>query len=280
MGLAAGLGHDEQAETLVGLAAVRIGARQQHQHVGASGERAPRLHAVDDVAGRAVGSFGGSGGHLQSGHVAAVVGFGHRDRGHHLGGGQLGQPLGLLGLGSALHQSAREDLGTRDERTTDAQARATQFLGGHDHGHVLALAALGEAAVLDGHGQSEGTHLGQTTDDLLGDVFVVAMNVLGARRDDLLGERAEGVLHHLEVVVEVTRSLHIGQRGHELGVTVRGDERNGGGQGVGLQSPQRFATDQLRHQVVGHVGGVSAGDETLMIALGAVVEQGAGGLHG
>ena len=146
--VAARLGDDEQAQPAVGLGAVRIGAGEQHQHVGAGAERAPRLDAVDDVAGRAVGAGGSGGGDLDAGDVAAEVGLGDGDCGHHLGGRQLGQPVLLLCLGAALHQGPGEDLRAGDQRAADAERTAAELLGGDHHGDVLAVATLAVAAVL------------------------------------------------------------------------------------------------------------------------------------
>ena len=42
--------NNEQAEPLVGLAAVRIGSSEKRKRVGTGAEGAPCLHAVDDVA--------------------------------------------------------------------------------------------------------------------------------------------------------------------------------------------------------------------------------------
>ena len=70
---------------------------------------------------------------------------------------------------------------------------------------VLAVAALAVAAVLGRHRQAEGADLGQAVDDVLGHVAVRAVDVLGLRGDDVGGERAERVLHHLHVGVEVAR---------------------------------------------------------------------------
>ena len=42
---------------------------------------------------------------------------------------------------------------------------------------------------------------------VLGDVAVVAVDVLGDRLELLVGEAAERVLHHLEVAVEVAGAL-------------------------------------------------------------------------
>ena len=100
------------------------------------------------------------------------------------------------------------------------EARPAELLGGDDHREVLAVAALGEAAVLRRDGQPEGAELGEAGDDVLGDVAVRAMDVLGVRGDDVGGEGAERVLDHLHVVVEVPRPGRLGEGGEELGVAI------------------------------------------------------------
>ena len=117
----------------------------------------------------------------------------------------------LLLLGAALHESAGQDLRPRDQRTPCAQGAAGQLFGGDDHAEVIGLAARGEAAVLLGNRQPETTHLGQSADDVLRDVGVRPMDVLGDRSQLVLGEAPERVLHHLEVLVEVTRPFVVGQ---------------------------------------------------------------------
>jgi hypothetical protein len=89
MALTARLGDDEHAEPAVRLAAIRIGARQQHQHVGPCAERAPCLHAVDHIARLVARPGGRCRCHLDTGDVAAVVGFGDGDCGHRFCGRQL-----------------------------------------------------------------------------------------------------------------------------------------------------------------------------------------------
>ena len=165
-----------------------LAAGQQHQHVGTGGERAPRLDPVDHEAGLAVRAGRCGGGDLQPGDVAAVVRLGDRHGRHHLGGGQLRQPVQLLRLGAALHEGAGEDLRAGDQRAADAQRAAAELLGGHDHAHVLAVAALVEPLVLGRHAEAERTHLGEAADDLLRHVLVEPVDVLGARLDDLVGE--------------------------------------------------------------------------------------------
>ena len=264
----------------MGLRPIGVGAGEQHQHVGAAAERAPRLDAVDDVAGRPVRVLGGRGGDLEAGHVAAEVGLGHRDGGHHLGRGELGQPVLLLLLGPALDERPGEDLGARDQRAADPQAGPAELLGGDDHGQVLAVAALAVAAVLGRHRQPEGADLGQPADDVLGHVAVRAVHVLGLRGHDVVGERAERVLHHLHVRIEMTRPARLGQARQERRFPVGGEEGMGGPQGVGAEAPQLLPAGQPADQIVDHVGGERAGDAPLGVALAAVVEQRAGSGRG
>ena len=257
----------------MGLGTVGIGARQQHQHVGACRERAPRLDAVDHPAVVPIGPDGRCRGDLQAGDVAAEVRLGDSDRHHHLGGGQLGQPVLLLRLGAALHQRSGQDLGPSDQRAADAQRSPAQLFGGDHHADVLAVAALAVAAVLGGNAEAEDPHLGQTADQFLGHVGVVPVHVLGARNDLIVGERAERVLHHLVVGVEVARAGGGRQRRDELGVAVLRQERMRVAHRCRGQSPQILATAQPGDQVVDHVGRERAGDPCFEVALGPVVEQ-------
>ena len=267
------LGHDEEAQPAVGLGAVGVGAGEQHQDVGAGAERAPRLDAVDHVARPAVDALGRRRRDLQPGDVAAVVGLGDGDGGHHLGRRQLRQPRQLLLLGAALDQRPRQDLRAGDQRSADAQAGSAQLLGGDDHGQVLAVAALVVAAVLGRHRQPEGADLGQAGDDLLGHVGVRAMDVLGLRGDDVGGERAERVLDQLHVGVEVARARRLGERGDELRVAEALEERVRLAQRRRLDAPQPLPAGEAGDQVVHDVGGEGARDARLDVALGAVVEQ-------
>ena len=70
----------------------------------------------------------------------------------------------------------------------------------------------------------ERAHLGQAADDLLGDVGVGAVDVLGPGADLLLGEAVEGLAHEREVGVEVAVALDPGERRQVGGVPVGGDE--------------------------------------------------------
>ena len=134
--VAAGLLHHEHGEAAVGQRAVGVGAGQQHEHVGPGGEGAPGLDPVDHPA-----AVDRRGRRHDAGHVGPVVGLGHGDGGQDLGRGQLGQPLLLLLLGPAVDQGPGQDLGPGDERAADAERAPAQLLGGHDHAHVVALAA-------------------------------------------------------------------------------------------------------------------------------------------
>ncbi len=85
-----------------------------------------------------------------------------------------------------------------------------QFLGGHHHAHVIGLAPGGEAPVLLGHGHPEPTHLGHPRDDLLGDVGIGPVDVLGPGTDLLIGEAVERLSNQLEVGVEMPVTLDLG----------------------------------------------------------------------
>ena len=153
------------------------------------------------------------------------------------------------------------------------EAGPAELLGRDDHGEVLGVAALVVAAVLGRHREAEGADLGEALDDVLGHVAVRAVDVLGLRGDDVGGERAERVLHELHVGVEVARARRLGERGDELGIAVRREERMGVAQRRRLDAPDLLAPGEARDEVVDHVGGEGAGDARLGVALGAVVEQ-------
>ena len=279
MAVAARLGHDEQRQAAVDLGPIGVGAGEQREGVGAGAERAPGLHAIDHPAGLAAGSVRTGGGDGDAGHVAAVVGFGHGDRGHHLGRCELRQPLQLLLLGATFHEGPGEDLRARDQRSTDAQAGPRQFFGGDDHRRVLGASTFAEAAVLRRHAEPERAELGEAGDDLLGHVAIGPVHVLGVRDDDVVGERPERVGHHVHLVVEMSGPGLIGERTEEVGVAELPDERMHRRQRIPLGPPVVLAAEDLRRQVVQHVGGVGAGDPRLEVALGAVVEQRACGRH-
>ena len=255
-------------EALVPEAAIGIGAGEEQEHVGPGAEGAPRLHAVEQPAAVGAGGAGGDGG-----GVAAHVGLGDGDGVQHLGGGELGQPLVLLLLGAAGDQRPGEDLRPGDEAAAGAEAAAAQLLGGDDHADVLGLAAAAVAAVLLGDRQAEGAHLAETADDVLGDVVVVAVDVLGDRLELVLGEAAEGVLHQLEVVVEVPGALLPGERGEEGRVAVGGAEGAGAVEGADLDAPRGLAPEEPAGQLADGVGHEGAGDLRLELAVGAVVEH-------
>ena len=190
--------HQEQGQAAVGLGPVGIGAGQQHEDVGPGGERAPGLHPVDEPAPFGAGRCGD-----HPGHVGAEVGLGDRHRSHRLGRGQLGQPLLLLLLGASVDQGTGQDLGPGDQRAAGPQRAPRELLGGHHHAQVVGLAPGGEPAVLLGDRHAEAPHLGHARDDLLGDVGVGPVDVLGPGSDLLLGETVEGLPNQLEVGVEV-----------------------------------------------------------------------------
>ena len=257
---------------------IGIGAGEQHQHVGAGTERAPRLHAVDHVARLAVRPVGRCGGDLEAGDIGAEVGLGDGNGHHHFGRRQLRQPVLLLGLGAAPDQRPGQDLGPGDERPADAERAPRELLGRDHHGHVLAVAALGVALVLGRHRQAERAHLGQATDDRFRHVAVRAVDVLRDRLDLLLGERSERVLHHLEVRRQVARSGRGGERCDERRVAERLQERVGVAQRRDLEAPEVFPAGHLRDQVVHRVGHEGAGEPGLRFALRGVVEHRPGGL--
>ena len=104
------------------------------------------------------------------------------------------------------------------------------------------------------------------------------MHVFGVRRDHVVAERPERVADHVHVVVEVTWTGLVGERGEELGCPVGGDERSDLVECSGGDTPPVFAAEDLGGELVQHVGRECAGDPRLDVALRAVVEQRSGRL--
>jgi hypothetical protein len=193
---------DEQRQALGALGRIGIGAREQRDHVGAPRERAPRLGAGDRVAGDAVDRRRGRAARDRS-HVGADVGFGHRDGHHDLARGDARQPRALLRVGAAGEQRLGQDLGAGDERAGAGQRRPRQLLGGEDHRQVAELVAAERL----GHRQPEVAELGHRGDEAVRHQLVGAMDVLGVRRDLLVGELAHARAHLGERRVERPRVL-------------------------------------------------------------------------
>ena len=212
-------------------------------------------------------------------HVGAEVGLGDRHRSHRLGRGQLGQPLLLLVLGASVDQGTGQDLRPGDQGAARPERAPRELLGGHHHAQVVGLAPGREPAVLLRDGHAEATHLGHARDDLLGDVGVGPVDVLGPGSDLLLGETVEGLPNQLEVGVEVAIARSFGQRGQEGGIPEGGHEGLGRGHPVGGRAPLGGPPDGAAGQVGHGVGGEGASQPGLGVAVGAVAEEGLSGAN-
>lgn len=222
----------------------------------------------------------GGGREAHAGDVGAVVRLGDRDRDHRLAARDAGQKTLLLLVGAAAQQRPREDLGARDQRSTDAERATRQLLGGDDHGEQIGGATARGAAVLLGDGHAERAELGDAGDDLLGHVGVGAMDVFGDGDDAVVGEAAEGLGDQLQVFVEVPRGVDLGERGDRVGRAVRGDELTGRVECAVPDAPELLAPVDARREVVHGVGDVRAREPRLGLALGAVVEHHTAGGYG
>jgi hypothetical protein len=107
----------------------------------------------------------------------------------------------------------------------------------------------------------------------------VPVDVLGDRLELVVGEAPERVLHELEVVVEVARALLAGERREERRVAVGAAEVARAVEGAGLDPPHGLPAEQPAGQLPDGVGDERAGDLGLELAVGAVVEHRASGLH-
>ena len=220
--------HQEERQSAVGLGAVGIAAREQHQDVGPRGERTPGLGAVEQPSARGLG-----GGRADRSDVAAEVRLGDGDR-------EPRQPALLLGLRATAQQGARHDLGPRDERASDAEPPPGKLLGRDDHAQVLRLATVGEAPELFGHREAEAAELVESLDDGFGDVAVGAVHVLGVGANLLQREAMEEVSHRLEVLIEVARAGRLGQRREEGRIAVRRHEGGEGREPLAGEPPELF----------------------------------------
>jgi hypothetical protein len=179
----------------------------------------------------------------------------------------------LLCLRTAFQQGPGEDLGSGDQRPADPERGATELFRGDDHRDVLAVTALAVAAVLGRHAESEHAQLGKTGDQLLGHVAVAPMHVFGDRSDLLVSERAEGVLHHLRLAVEMTGPGPLGERGDERRAAIDLEESGDAAERIAVEPPQTVPPGEARAEVVEHVGDERACQSRLEVALRAVVEH-------
>ena len=106
------------------------------------------------------------------------------------------------------------------------------------------------------------------------------MDVLGLGSDLVLAESTERVGHHLEVLGQVGRSLQPGEGGHERGIAVGGDEPTSRIELAGVDTPCLLSTEELGVEVVQRVGDERTCDLALVVALGAVVDQGSADFDG
>ena len=106
------------------------------------------------------------------------------------------------------------------------------------------------------------------------------MDVLGDRLQLLVGEATEGVLHHLEVVVEVTGAVVLGQRGEKGRVAVGAHELTGLVERTGLDTPLALASVELGHELADRVGHEGTGEPILDLTLRSVPEEPPAGLDG
>jgi hypothetical protein len=271
--LATILGHDEQRQPAVALRTIRVSAGEQHQHVGAGRERAPRLNAAYPPA-----SPVRLGHDAQASDVRAEVRLGHGDRAHDLPGGQPGEPGVLLFLRAARHQRAAEDLRSRDQAPADAQRAARQFLGRPDHRQVLALALRREPTVPLRDRHPEGAELRQSFDDSLRDVDIVAMDLLGHRTDLVLRKAPERVLDQPDVRVQMTRPLLAAELREEPRVATGANELGGAVERARLDPPCGLTPQALGGEFVNNISDERARKARLRGAALAVLQHRARGL--
>ncbi|CAB4727571.1 unannotated protein [freshwater metagenome] len=181
-------------------------------------------------------------------------------------------------LGTTSKKSASENFGTSNERTTSAKGDLRQFFGGYDHAHIFAFAALAITVVFHRNREAEATKFGQTLNEIFGNIQVFAMDVFRDGCDLFVRESSEGVLHHFEIALEVTRSGSVGQRCKKFGCSVCGDELACAVEHAGSDVPFGFTAEEFWKQFTNGVGNKGAGQFRFKLALGAVGEHRSSGL--
>ena len=161
---------------------VGVGAREEGQHVGAAGEGAPRLRAVDQPA-RLPAGVSAHGAALHGGDVAPHVRLGDRHAHHHLVRTRASAARDCFCASVPPWRSALVRISGRVIKRAGAGERgARQLLGGEDHREVPELVA----AVLLRDREPEVAELAHRRDERLRDVLVVAVDAFGVRQHLLL----------------------------------------------------------------------------------------------
>ncbi len=147
------------------------------------------------------------------------------------------------------------------------------------------LTAHREAVVLLGHREPEAADLREARHDLLGDVGVGPVHVLGDGSDLVGREAVEGLAHQVELVVEVggPGSFRDEVRGDLLEEdrgSVRLDERQRALEVRAVDTPDAGAGEQPRSQVHERIGDERPCEHRLVLAVRRVVEHHAAALDG
>ena len=242
---------EKERQTLVAQGGVGARPREDQHDVRLAAEGHPRLGSVEEPA-----AFGPRRAELHAGDVRPVIGLRHRDGVQDLPGREARQPLLLLLLGAALQQRLREDLGPGDEAPRGAQGGARELLGHDDHPEVVVAIVRLQAAVTLGDGEAEAAELRERLEDRVRDEEIVAVDLLGERRDDGRRELAEGRTHHLVLLVEQVRAG--GARLEDRRAKPLGELR---GERLGGEAARGVAVEPLRDLLGGQpVVGRAPGD--------------------
>ena len=132
------------------------------------------------------------------GSVGAGARLGQPERGELLAGGEVGQPLLLLLLGAVEEDRHRPERRVRGHRDRDRRVDPRQLF---DRDRIGERVGPG-AAVLLRERHAHQPELGQLRDQLVREA-VLAVELLGGRRDPLLGELANGGADELVLGREV-----------------------------------------------------------------------------
>jgi hypothetical protein len=111
--------------------------------------------------------------------------------------------LSALALCPSVDKCASEDLRPCDEGATGSERSPRELLGRDHHCEVVLLASGCKAPVLLGDRQAEAAHVREPRNDLLRNISVLSVDLLGARCYLAFGKAPEGLSHELEVRVEM-----------------------------------------------------------------------------
>ncbi len=177
----------EDAQPFVAHRRIGVRTRQHGQNLRPIGERAPRFGAIQDIVVAVA-----HGAQLHAGGIRTGVGFGEGGCCQNLTRRNAGQVFLFLLLGPMLHEQRAGDQIAR-EHTADAEPTAAEFLG--YNGHADGVHA--STAPLFGERHAKEAQVAHLLDEIHGDLFGLAVILVGNRNHLVFGEFADGLPNRL-----------------------------------------------------------------------------------